>query len=195
MEDALSPAWHRFTSTRRSGSESRRRGVPPSHQAPKTFSQGSKFMSSHEMDTILRIQYTATHPPDSTPYHNDYYCVAVRVKQTDSHPTALAAHQFWPSALREMLPQERTGATHHTPGRALRRSSHAPMYAPQSYAVARGCTHQRLQEVFSSLVEALCEGSSLKGEEPAPGSLNSAFLERGAGCTAPRCHRRCTAAH
>jgi len=86
-------------------------GRQPSHQqAPKTFSQGSKYMSAYQMDTILRIQYMATHPPDSTPYTNDYYYSAMRVKQTDCHPTALAAHQFWPSSLRELLPQERTGA-------------------------------------------------------------------------------------
>jgi hypothetical protein len=78
--------------------------------APNTFSQGSKYMSAQQMDTILRIQYMATHPPDSTPYTNDYYYSAVRVKQTDCHPTALVAHQFWPSSLRELLPQERTGA-------------------------------------------------------------------------------------
>eukprot|EP00976_Prorocentrum_cordatum_P039065 794659-Prorocentrum_minimum.AAC.1 len=67
-------------------------------------------MSSEEIDSILRIQYMATHPPDSSPYTQDYYASAAAVKAAGDKAMAAAACKFFPQQLREVLPQERTGA-------------------------------------------------------------------------------------
>ncbi len=49
-------------------------------QGPRTVSQRgdrikyeSKYMSTEEIDQILRIQWAATHPMDRPAYEHDYY--------------------------------------------------------------------------------------------------------------------------
>mmetsp|Transcript_35186 Transcript_35186/g.66322 ORF Transcript_35186/g.66322 Transcript_35186/m.66322 type:complete len:905 (-) Transcript_35186:458-3172(-) len=86
--------------------------TPPTRQAhaQRQFNKPSKFMTGPEIDSILRIQYMATHPPDSSPYAHDYYCQAYLIKRAQNHPQAIQAQRFWPESLREMLPQEKMGA-------------------------------------------------------------------------------------
>jgi len=80
-----------------------------SHQQHRPFNQPSKHMSGDEIDSILRIQYMATHPPDSTPYSHDYYFQSHMIKRTNFHPQAIQAAKYWPQTIREVLPQEKTG--------------------------------------------------------------------------------------
>jgi hypothetical protein len=88
--------------------QERRPFNPPPASTRKRY-PATKCMSSEEIDSILRIQYMATHPPDSTPYVHDYYASAASVKAAANKELAVAECKFWPTQLREVLPQERTG--------------------------------------------------------------------------------------
>ncbi|KAK3274314.1 hypothetical protein CYMTET_17498 [Cymbomonas tetramitiformis] len=81
----------------------------PPNQYHRTRSTSSKYMSGEAIDSILRIQYMATHPIDTPPYVHDYYHQAFMVKKKGNTHSAIASQRFYPTSLREVMPQERTG--------------------------------------------------------------------------------------
>ncbi|XP_002962712.2 protein PAT1 homolog [Selaginella moellendorffii] len=69
----------------------------------------SKYMTTDEIDTIVRIQWAATHGSD--PYIDDYYHQAMQSKQAGGTPHG--RRHFAPSHLRELPSHARTAAEPH----------------------------------------------------------------------------------
>lgn len=109
-----------FSDTRDQRPKSSHRGrqnIRFSQQASETscprsdsgFQFRSKYMTSDEIESILRMQHAATHSND--PYVDDYYHQAQLAKKSSG---LRGKHHFYPSHLKEVSTRGRNSTEHHS---------------------------------------------------------------------------------